>query len=334
MKQSITAGLLKDAADFIKTLSDALFQGLDRLIEVGKFKVDKYDKVDDNGVKLYLVDAYGNDGCITIMCHSDNQSKCDISVDNRKGKVKSQKNVNVKQYQDVANELWSELFGVEGPIESSRNIRVTLQRVCGSSEDCIDMVSVNANYSAEAALADIYDIVSYDDFADAITETPVTYDITDDGQSFDIQPCSETCGPNIECAFLALFKACYNVYNSVQYVHWNAKGSGFDTLHRSYEDCKYNCLWQIDQIAEWCVEYCKFAPHPADAIDTDLGQCGKDGFDLDSGLHYMQSAVNNYIATLELYYCNFDKDIQSVLDNWIREWKRTGRYKMERTLLN
>ena len=72
-------------------------------------------------------------------------------------------------------------------------------------------------------------------------------------------------------------------------------------------------------------------PSPATilkSISSDYS--GDTGFDIDTGYSVLTTEVKKYIDTLECYYCNLPHDVQSLLDDWIREWKHQTDYLIAR----
>ena len=91
---------------------------------------------------------------------------------------------------------------------------------------------------------------------------------------------------------------------------------------------KYN----IDTIAEWCVEYTGVVPNVLTYQYTPIATV--QGFDFQTGIDTAKKLIDDYISVLECYYVNVEHDVQSVMDDWIRNLKQKSNYFMERALMD
>lgn len=336
MDSAIMSGTVADAVKVFKGISDALINSLNKLVDWG-IKISGADESDG----VYSYDITTPDGNVARVKETPVMNKDDvfhIEVKAKKGgKTVKYRNIKVEDIEstisDAVKELFEEAVAKKGA-NSSKKLKVTLKRVCSSREESINLTAVQANYSACEALDDLTAVLSEDEFADTITATPTSYEIVDSGDSYDVNPID--CSPEIDslAMFTSMLSAGYSLMYNIQCVHWNAKGNNFRELHETLDRYYYSMNYQIDKVAEWCVEFAGSAPHPTTLCVPvcDWGSVITNGFTLESGFDLIRNSICDYVSTLELYYCNLDHDIQSVVDEWIREWRYAANYIITRTL--
>jgi hypothetical protein len=81
----------------------------------------------------------------------------------------------------------------------------------------------------------------------------------------------------------------------------------------------------VDKLAEICIELGVDVPHPSELLESDCILCS---MNTDERMEHIFNRATDIIAAIDLYYCNFEKDVQSVLDDWLRGWKNLVYYRM------
>ena len=336
MSTKVAASTISDVITLLKSVSDALVNSLDKLVDWG-LKLSDPEEVD--GVYSYDISTPGgNVARVKLTSVMNKEDVFHVEIKSKKnGKSVEYRNIKAKDVNDAISDGVEELFQEKvskDAANASRKLKVTLKRVCSSRGDTINLTAVETNYSACEALSDLTTILSEDGFADTITEIPTSFEIVDEGDSFDVTPTD--CSPQVDlcCVFTEIMSAAYKLFHNIQCIHWNAKGSNFNLLHNTLNDYYYTISHQIDNAAEWCVEFCGWAPHPSSLItySDEWNSIVADGFTGEAGFDLIRTCIQEYISTLELYYCNLDHDIQSVLDEWIRGWKSQSEYIITRIL--
>lgn len=210
---------------------------------------------------------------------------------------------------------------------SSNKIAVTLQRVSAGDEDTINLCAINAS-NAVKAMNMLDEILSDDEFVATITAEPASFEITETTDEYDVQ---NTDTVDTSHTFEEMLKACVECYHNLECIHWAAKGKQFKEIHSLTESLLWDVKYNVDTIAEWCVEFTKKVPNVLSYQYTPLEGC--DGFDFESAVAAAKGQIDNYIKVLECYYVNVEHDVQSVMDNWIRNLKKTSNYALDRTLM-
>lgn len=323
--------------DIIKKISDALFKGFDKLISMGCEVDDKIDEPEE-GVKIFHVKTGGNkkfDVKITDNKDGTYQVYAKVNgvkpLDNKKVKSEDFAKV-ITEFVDNLGEATEEIIDEKGndimdETNSSKTLSVTLKRVCASTGDEIHLTSVNANYNACEALSNLDAVLSDDDFVNQISDTPVSFSIVDEGNELDVSECDNECVQSNDY-ILTILRDCLCLRDLMQFIHWNAKGENMKDLHSDVENYYWSINSEIDFLAELQVELFGSVPNPSTLhqceCDNQYNNC--DGFTSEQGYDIMKDAINEHVSMLNLYYCNFTSDVQSVLDDWIRSWNKHANY--------
>lgn len=211
----------------------------------------------------------------------------------------------------------------------SSKISVTLKKVTASDHSTdIHLCAINAGGNPVRAMKVLADVLDDDEFVDAITEEPVSFEITETASDYDVE---EATGVDTSETFREMLRACVECYHNLQAIHWGAKTSKFRDIHSFVESLIWSIQYNVDTIAEWCVEYTKSVPNVLEFSYTPLQVA--DGFDFGSAMSAAKAQIDNYIAVLECYYVNVEHDVQSVMDNWIRDLKKQSNYVLDRSLI-
>lgn len=209
-------------------------------------------------------------------------------------------------------------------VSESKHIDVTLQKITGTTD--VKMTAIKANYGYSDVLDDIDEIINQDEFIQALPEEPTTYAISVDDDGFDIEPCEESLVFNPCESLCEVFKSGIRAYRNLYILHWMAKGNDMMKLHLLAEDMYEELIKEIDTIGELLVEKQGTVPQ----LDFPCDYLPIQDYDFQTGLDQIQSLINIYIDTINYAYCNQDPDVQSVLDEWLRYWKKQTRYFVER----
>ena len=323
-----SASTLSEVTSFLKSITDKLFGAFDKMLESGKSN-DQWEVDDTTGIRIHkgVEKVTGIKYTLTVKPLDDKDSKFDIELkaDNRKSAKR--KNIQKDKIADVFNEIYFEVFEVD-PAEAmnaSKRMNVTLKRVCGATEDIIELTAVTANYEPTEAYANLLAVVSNDEFANSLpADCETSFEIVDEGNELDV---CQSAPPCVNSCYVTMMTTLFRASQDVMCVHWNAIGAHFEEIHYKASDMLWRINSQLDTVAEWCVEKYGHVPHPAAMAQNNSALCTTQGFNRDDAYSVMRSVANAVIATYELYYCNLDHDMQSRLDEWIREWKSLSDYK-------
>ena len=345
--------------DAAKLVIDAIFKGLDSCMKdledhgLEKKKEEDIEKEGLLGKYLMYETSAGRIIEVELFGKSDAKDKYLIQIQHDGGKhletpsklfSKDEISDFVLEYASTY-ELISDEPGVDGLKEGidvndnvdmknddlfqSSKISVTLKKVTASDNSTdIHLCAINAGGNPVRAMRVLSDILDDDEFVDTITEEPVSFEITETADDYDVE---ETTSVDTSETFREMLRACVECYHNLQAIHWGAKTSKFRDIHSFVESLVWSIQYNVDTIAEWYVEYTKSVPNVLEFSYTPLQVA--DGFDFESAMSAAKAQIDNYIAVLECYYVNVEHDVQSVMDNWIRDLKKQSNYVLDRSLI-
>lgn len=354
-KKAVTSGAITDA---ISTMLGGLTVAFDKMtktgIELGKvteqdniftvpFKIKdgtkfiikyKYQNEEHTLMKIMIKDSHGNevkrqrvkintpeDYIKTIYDMLDDG--WDITPEEISGEGSNQQDND--DFEDVSEPGTS-------MVPASRKLNVTLQRVCSATEDSINLVRVYGNYSEQEMQSNIEALLDNDDMLAQITEEPVSFEVTDDGDELDVNPVEMSETECISVSLTNILSCAFKTLHNLQAIHWNAKGDKFEEIHRGSDSCIWNVRSQIDTLAELCVELTGSVPHPALLCSADSSLNTQSGFEGQEALQMIHSDMSEYIYCLEFYLPNFKDDVQNMMNMWIRDMRHMMDYQLGRSV--
>lgn len=217
-------------------------------------------------------------------------------------------------------------------INECKKMSVTLQRVCSATEDSINLVRVYGNYNEKDMQSDIETLLDNEDMLSQITEEPVSFEVTDDGDELDVNPVEMSETECISVSLTNILSCAFKTLHNLQAIHWNAKGDKFEEIHRGSDSCIWNIRSQIDTLAELCVELTGSVSHPALLCSTDSSLNTQSGFEGQEALQMIHSDMSEYIYCLEFYLPNFKDDVQNMMNMWIRDMRHMMDYQLGRSV--
>lgn len=333
--------------ELAKSAINALFKGLGnalaRLEEIGLEKKKEEDIEEDNIKGKYLMyeTADGNVLELKLFAVEEHPNTYLVRIRHDEGEAIEEfveKNKITKFVTDYAHKYGlgtveegidvNDNVGMEDDeLFESTKIAVTLQRVSAGKEDTINLCAINAGTDVIKAMNILDQVLSDDTFVATITEEPKSFEIVDTEDAYDVE---NTDTVDTSKTFEEMLRACVECYHNLECIHWAAKGKQFKEIHSLTESLLWDIRYNSDTIAEWCVEFTKEVPNVLSYQYTPLEGC--DGFDFDSAVAAAKCQIDNYVKVLECYYVNVDHDVQSVMDNWIRDLKKKSNYVLERSL--
>lgn len=333
MKDKVEAGLISDVKDLLKKALSSIFNLVDKVAgSIGWEAKGEAEEVTVDGRKgMKRMYEAGDSGAVTITTfpiEGDNDSfdvkfEVDAVLDGKhiKGE-ESHKKVKESQINDLLSKFAAK-HGFE-KIESSSSIRVTLQRVTCGDESTINMTAICADEFISDLMTRVDELVANDDFVSTICENPTTFAIAEDADSFDVQEQAEP----INCCdvLLKLIFKQQAIINSLKTIHWGAKGDDFFTLHNRTESLYSAITWHMDTMGEYMVEKFDTIPDLNGGCYCKYVQETSTGYDVRSGFEAIRCLLEKYVCELECFYMVAEHDMQSVLDNFIRDMKREKDY--------
>lgn len=339
--------------DAAKLVIDAIFKGLDSCmkdLEDHGLEKKKEEDIEEDGVKgKYLMYSTGSDHIIELKLFGveSHPGKYMVRIQHDDGEDLLEVDDKLFSNDDISKFVLDyaekyDLGALEEGIDVNDNvdmknddlfqsskISVTLKKVTASDNSTdIHLCAINAGGDPVRAMRVLSDILDDDEFVDTITEEPVSFEITETADDYDVE---EATSVDTSETFREMLRACVECYHNLQAIHWGAKTSKFRDIHSFVESLVWSIQYNVDTIAEWYVEYTKSVPNVLEFSYTPLQVA--DGFDFESAMSAAKAQVDNYISVLECYYVNVEHDVQSVMDNWIRDLKKQSNYVLDRSLI-
>ena len=117
--------------------------------------------------------------------------------------------------------------------------------------------------------------------------------------------------------------------NDMKHIHTHAIGNKFDRLHNISNEYYEKANEESDLFVELALEFGEKVRNPSDAAAIiGYSTADADSYDWDNGIQQIIARMEAYIASLEeLRKSGVPTDVQSLLDDIIRYWKKENRYK-------
>lgn len=335
----VKSSLFGNKSDLFSFIGDIFFKALDKLFDSSDIS-DVKEENNPNG------DKYGKGASFKVKDEFDNTINVAVFPEKERGKntVILEMNGEQEEFKDVDSDdvvptikkFVEEISGgtVNMNTNASKKIYAKFKRVCASTEDSIELISVKCDADPHTALMVIDNVMNDDDLMAEVTEDGTSFEIVDDGSELT----AEVCDDNACCCecdinpFEYMLLYGYAYWSTLKGIHWNAKGYGFEKLHR-YTDNDADIHRQTDMLSEWAVQFYGKVPDMVyfmsklDPLNVDEGFCYEDG------IKAIQAAQISFIDAMRLKYSEVAPEIQSVLDDWIVEYTKEAHYFLERPQL-
>ena len=361
-EQPINSGVIDTISNLLSTVGKTFGNLAKAGIELGKISeengVNKMPLITDDGdkfiikwkwqdegahlMKILVKDNYGNEVVrqkVKINSEDDVFNTVadmilegwDIIISDKQNDKNSGPASNDDSTVDDSNVIPSEGNIVDvKPVGEARKLTVTLQRVCGATEDSINLINIYGNYAVANMQADLDNLLDNDDMLSQITEDPITFEVTDNGNEFNVDITSMSESECFASSLISMLTSAFTTVNDCQAIHWNAKGEQFHEIHSIAESALWACRYQIDTLAELCVELTGSVPHPSTFCAHDSILNTQSGFEGCEAINMIRDGIRKHVACLEFYLPNFSADVQSMINTWIREMKHLADYSLDR----
>lgn len=207
---------------------------------------------------------------------------------------------------------------------ASKRITTTLRKIQGSTD--FELLGLKSNYAPSETLEDLDDIIIQPEFFDALTEEPQTFDIGVDDDGYDIAVV-DTPMEVAPCESIGnLLKTGIKIYRNLYVLHWMAKGNDMMKLHTLSEELYGELIQEIDTLGELMVEMQGTVISPSFGCDY----LEIKSYEFQEGLDIIVNYIQEYLDCIDYAYPNQSSDVQSILDDWMRYWKKQMKYFIER----
>lgn len=322
--------------DLIKKISDFLFKGLDKLIDMG-CEVNQV-KQDKDGVLTFQIRT-GGDKLLDVICkpvESDSKEKIfDVTIKEKHGgKSTTKKNISEKQFDDLFTDIIDSWYGEsyegiddEEDVESS--ITVTLQKVTSSTGYDVKLKNISASVDMAKYAADMCNaIMSDDDFIEALPEE-ATYEVVpiddDDSKSVEVEELNESCD-EAACeyeTYACIIAYCQKMINHLKAISWNAKEDPSHAITMICDSVKWDLECLQNCIASLSVTTFGYAPDPT-ALCKDIDCISVEyGFTPNDAICTLSQDIQEILDILEMFICNVPMYAHDVISQYILTFTKT-----------
>lgn len=122
--------------------------------------------------------------------------------------------------------------------------------------------------------------------------------------------------------------------NDMKHVHTHAVGKQFDRIHKICEEYYSKVSEQSDTLVELAIEKGELVQNASNAASLlKYRATNQPSYDYMSAMEIVKACIEYYIDTLEfLRGTTDDMSVQSLLDDWLRYWKKEHDYKIKARL--
>ena len=337
--EKVEAGLLKKLLDAIKKISERLFNYLGASDDFEKEGI----KIDDKNIKkvneeTFDMPCYYNTGhgeipyTVRVKLNKD-KDLADITVtyDNDGSPIsKTKRNVSGDEYVKESKKIFLSLLDKDTKeafgIKSSKTMQVTLQKIIASEETSINLTGIKANYILGEAYSDLDTLLDNDEFIEAITDDPISFEIVEYDDEFDVNPIDVEQKEFTAYSIKQILCATVQFYMDIQLLRWESARN--EHLFNVLGSMLYSAQNWVDKLGLWNIEVSDSVCNVLSGCSPDLGA----NVDVSSdhspcmdyiGMDYIFPVFDKIINTIEWNYPNLPTDMQQELNWWLRELKHT-----------
>lgn len=322
MSTPIKAGLIKEVADAIKNISDTLLNVLDKLVSSS----DDIDDIEttENGF-TGTVKFNGKEGKLSVEKVENRNGYFKVSIKYKNGSVDRLGTMSENELIKFLNEkLGSQRNADESAdgdsnANSSKRLQVTLQKVVSSDSIDVRLTAINSNYNVKASMDDLDSLLSDDDFIEQLPEDPISYEIIDEDDVYDVSPIDSVDTSN---SIHQMLGSAVLLWSNMKKLMWNSYGLDMQEVQCKIQSYMYSIESDIDMFGMLCVEMYQKAPNPLDVVPDYNHTSAKAGYNKELAYMYLYDEILTYVSVLDMYYVNFPHDVQAELDRMVRCWKR------------
>lgn len=199
---------------------------------------------------------------------------------------------------------------------ASSKIRVTLRKVTSAKEPYADLIAISAStpsLAPAAALNMLRAVVSDDEFFDQLDETDQSFEITDEGEDYDVQEIAEV---DTSDTIQQIFSAVWGLMQVAQKIHWSVNMEDNPSLDVIATDIQWRTRDILETTGRWLtVQNDKCPNFTSQDIDIKISTPPEEK------ISTLKDVLTGFIELLDLLYVNIDADKQPVISTWINDLK-------------
>lgn len=252
---------------------------LNRLIDLG-YQASEDKKISTESVKVYdmvvpLVrkdyEAQKKDFTFKLIVEPTEDGKVKLSIPNKDDQTQIAVTETVqKTYNAIGNAIETMVESMEPDFKvakgkstnSTKKLSVTLQKVTSDDDVSIDLVAIKSNYDPVSTVHDLNSLLDNEDFTDIVLDAPTSFEITDDGDDYDIENVDDI-GDKGNVYYPIIYSA-FAAWHMLKMLYWHTYQD--DELYQYIHDlCEY-LMDDVDMYNYWSVQDYGYAISIFDAL--------------------------------------------------------------------
>ena len=358
-----SANIIKALIQSLSSISKSLSTGIDALIKSGA-NIDHMKQEPDGTIKFTILTGGNHEVLVTCVQDKNNKDKFDVHVECKIDGYTWEddySNIDGKNIEKVVFTFIDDYLAesvediIENAIKTGKITYVKMKRIFSSEQDIIKVKKIYGYESLPSMISNIETVVNDDSFAGSIPESDQWYAITDnDEEDLEVElvptnndmynelenghECLESLFPNLLVCLL-------NAKNTLQYIHWNFRGTNFNDVHTYTDQLVGQFEYMIDGIGELCAENGIEVPNLStlnigENYEAMVQDCIYSyGYNLSisdskDAFRSIKTILLVIIKCLKYVYYSFDSSVQSLLDDWILRLSKDANYFIDHRIEN
>jgi hypothetical protein len=333
--KNVQAGIIRDILNTLKGISERLFNYLGAPENVNisdkhiKLDEKKVKKIDDRTFEMpYTYQADGSAPLpykVKMTLIKDDVADIEVTINLGDKPLKAEKKgVTADKFDKVTKDLLFSLLDDDTKqafgIKSSKTMKVTLQKVVASKETSINLRAITADYDISDAYSTLDNLLSADEFTDAITEEPISFEIIDVGDEYDVSPCELAYSDALKYALAELICKALQFQMDMQIAHW------YSAYNNDLCNITGSMLYEIsswtDKFGMWYIEVTDSVYQVSQGC-TPVPLEIPDEMSMDEMVDAIGDCISTFVDNLDCQYVNLPHDMQNEVDYLIRNLKQT-----------
>lgn len=325
-KNTITAksGLLSNIKTKLGKFGNIINKFIEKYVEIDAQVISQRENPKTGGVDITLK-LKGKEVKISLL-PTDTDKVVNLIIHTKNGKDIEIDGLTESQVEPTLQQNFNKLFKDE--VESCK-ITVSNKVIKGSNSISMHRIVCSSNYNVAGECVDT--LLSDNSFVDNLSSVPKSFDIVSNGDNMSVFEIPDNYDVDIVSVISKIFECAVVTYSNLKSIHWGCDGSNFFTIHEKLDTYTDELLSEIDFYGELAVEKGNTVFNPGNISIKNL-YVPQPNLDTHEYYKLIQENLNTYISTMNLYYCDFDHDVQSSLDNFIRYWNTEANFKLKQSL--
>lgn len=339
MENYIVSGTLLSAIiGLIKGLSDNLFKGLNTVVEHGGEVKDVKENKEDGSLDFEI--KTGGDHVLKVHCKplDERKKRFDVTINEKNGTREfTKENLREKEFEKLFTDIIDRWYGetYEGEVGEKGNqntqkestgvnqsIKIGMKKIQNSSTTKLCITSIFCDSLLPDEINEILtDVTNDESFLESIPENKeVGFELIPSEDSINIVELDDTHPSESQNCFIILMSYLKHIEDDMYTIRWNARSdsSKMDSVIGMIEwDIRSN----LSCLARWSLEEFNISADCSELSSSNRKLDVTSGYSIEDMKSIISDDIDEFLKIVDIYYCNFCRDIQTQLDIMIRSMK-------------